>query len=73
MLKMTLLECKLNQKYTIESLNCGKNAHKRLCQLGLLPNVEIKVLRRGFGPVLIEVKGSKLVLGHGLASKVYVK
>lgn len=53
----------------------GKNASKRLADLGLTPGTEIKVVGRTLfsGPMQIEVCGSKLVLGRGLASKIMVK
>lgn len=70
---MTLIDCEINKKYTIEKLFAGRNARCRLCDLGLTPNTPVKVLKRGFGPVIIEVRGSKLVLGKGIASKVCVK
>ncbi|MEM3673670.1 MAG: FeoA family protein [Candidatus Bathyarchaeia archaeon] len=48
---------------------------RRLAEMGLTPGVEVKVLRKGLfsGPVEIEVRGVTLALGHGVASKVFVK
>lgn len=57
------------------SISGGRFASKRLADLGLTPGTKIKVLRKApfFGPVEIEVRGSKLVLGRGLATKILVK
>jgi ferrous iron transport protein A len=53
---------------------CGF-AVQRLNEMGLVPETEVKVLRNGIlsGPVEIKVRNSHLVIGHGLASKIYVK
>jgi len=48
---------------------------RRLAEMGLTPGVEIKLLRKCpfRGPLQIEVRGSVLALGYGIASKVFVK
>jgi len=48
---------------------------RRLAEMGLTPNTEVKVLRRSLfhGPIEVEVRGVSLALGYGLASKVLVK
>ncbi|MHA1944241.1 MAG: FeoA family protein [Candidatus Thorarchaeota archaeon] len=47
---------------------------KRLLDLGLTKGCTFKVvLGRGRGPVLVEVRGTRIALGHGLASKVIVE
>ena len=52
----------------------GRMVTKRLVDLGLIPGTKIKVLRKAplWGPVEIEARGSRLVLGRGLASKILV-
>ena len=70
---MNLTNCLLNKKYIIEKIIGGNRATIRLGELGVLPNKEVRVLRRQpFGPILIEIMGSKLMLGRGLASKIEV-
>jgi len=48
---------------------------RRLAEMGLTPGAKVKVLRRGpfHGPFQIEVRGVALALGHGVASRVFVK
>lgn len=64
-----------NQKGEIISIVGGSMATKRLADLGLMPGTKIKVIRKApfSGPIKIEVRGSRLVLGRGLASKILVK
>ncbi len=53
----------------------GKNLIKRLADLGMSSGTRITVLRKSLfsGPVQVEVSGSRLVLGGGMASKIYVE
>ena len=71
----SLTDIKDGQTGIIVSILGGRKAAKRLADLGVTTGTEIKVLRRTLfsGPVQIEVCGSKLVLGRGLASKIIVK
>jgi Fe2+ transport system protein FeoA len=73
--EISLIKLKLEEKGIIQSVMGGWRAKKRLADLGLTPGTEIKALNKApfWGPVEIEVKGSKLVLGRGIASKVLVK
>lgn len=73
--KTVLTDLKDGQTGIIVSIIGGKNASKRLADLGLNPGAEIKVIGRILfsGPVQIEVCGSKLVLGRGLSSKILIE
>jgi ferrous iron transport protein A len=59
----------------IVSVLGGKILTKRLADLGITSGTVIKVIRRTLfsGPVQVEVAGSRLVLGNGLASKIMVE
>lgn len=73
--KTSLTDMKDGQTGIIVSIFAGRKATKRLADLGLTTGTEIEVLRTTLfsGPVQIEVCGSKLVLGRGLASKIIVE
>ena len=75
MRKTTLIKLKEGQVAEIVSVAGGWRATQRLADLGLILGTKIKVLRKAplRGPVEIEVRGSRLVLGRGLASKILVK
>jgi ferrous iron transport protein A len=72
---MSLTEIKDGQTGTIVSVLGGKMLTKRLADLGMTSGTEIKVIGRTLfsGPVQIEVNGSRLVIGKGLASKIIVE
>jgi ferrous iron transport protein A len=72
---ISLADLENGQTGIIISMHDGKKASKRLADLGLKPGTEITVRSRTLfsGPVQIEVNGSKLVLGRGLATKIIVE
>ncbi|MGD0340465.1 MAG: FeoA family protein [Bacteroidales bacterium] len=72
---MSLTDIKDGQSGIIVSINGGKTLIKRLADLGLSTGTEIKIIGRTLfsGPLQIEVCGSRLVIGSGLASKIIVK
>lgn len=70
---MNLNNCVINKIYLVERINGGSMATRRLTHLGITPNTPLKVIRKGIGPILIEVRGTRLALGRGIASKVIVK
>jgi ferrous iron transport protein A len=42
--------------------------------MGLLAGVEFKVINNGHpGPLVIDLKGSRIILGRGMAGKIIVK
>lgn len=53
----------------------GRKLISRLCDLGLIPETEVKVLKKGLmeGPIIIEIRSCELAIGRGIASKVLVK
>ena len=52
----------------------GRGAASRLAHLGLMPGHALRMVRPSrFGPVLVDVKGSRLALGQGLARKISVR
>jgi Fe2+ transport system protein FeoA len=63
------------EKGVITNASGGFGLVRRLAEMGLTPGVEIKLLRKCpfRGPLQIEVRGSVLALGFGVASKVFVK
>lgn len=58
----------------LTAIKTGHGLQQRLADMGLLPGSEVRVLQsHPSGPILIEVKGSRLVIGHGMSSKILVE
>jgi len=61
---------------TVQVVNtrAGWGLQRRLADMGLIPGVIIRVMNSQMpGPVIIELRGSRLALGHGMAQKILVK
>ncbi len=55
------------------ALHTGRECAARLSAMGLVPGAEIEVLRNASrGPFMVSVKGSRVVLGRGVAQRVMV-
>lgn len=55
------------------SITGGRFLQSRLVSMGLLQGTPIEVVKnRGDGPIIVSVKGSRLVLGRGMAQKILV-
>ena len=69
-----LSKCELGSELIVIKVDAGQMAKIRLANLGIVPGVKIlKKKSAPFnGPIEIEVKGSSLVIGRGLASKIVV-
>jgi len=71
---VALIDLKQGQKGIIVSVLGGRGVTQRLTDMGLTPGTEFKMVRKGrLCPVEISVRGSKLALGCGVASKILVK
>jgi len=70
-----LTECEKGEIVTVISVNAGYKAKMRLANLGIIPGVKIKKKKSAplKGPIEIVVKGSSLVIGRGIASKIIVR
>ncbi|MBA7475399.1 hypothetical protein ES707_10768 [subsurface metagenome] len=61
------------ERVKLVKVNAGQGLNSRLAAMGLLPDVEITVVSNGHpGPFVINVKGSKMMLGRGMAHKIMV-
>ena len=70
-----LTECNKGEELTVLKVNAGSKAKKRLANLGIVPGIKIVKNKSApfSGPLEILVKGTKLVIGRGIASKVIVQ
>ncbi len=62
------------KKAILRSIEGGRQLRTRLAALGLLPGAELEVIQNsGQGPFVIAVKGSRIVIGRGLAARIAVE
>jgi len=71
---IALSELKEGQSGKISFIRGGHNVLQRLLDMGLTPSTKITLTKAApfEGPIQILVRGSRLALGRGIASKVFV-
>ena len=58
----------------LRSIDGGRQLKGRLAALGLLPGTTLEVIRNsGHGPFVVGVKGSRIVIGRGMADRISVE
>jgi ferrous iron transport protein A len=69
-----LTECDKGEELTVINVDVGYGQKRRLANLGLVPGANIMKRKEApfNGPLEIKVKGTNLVIGRGLASKILV-
>jgi len=71
---MPLVMASPGKLFTVTSINAGWGLQRRLADMGLTPGIQIRVMNGQYaGPVLIDLRGSRLGLGRGVAQKILVK
>ena len=62
-----------NQRARVVSVSGGRGLVKRLNDMGFSPGAEVAVLNRAMaGPLMVMVRGTKVAIGRGLATKIMV-
>jgi Fe2+ transport system protein FeoA len=55
-------------------VNAGCGLRGRLTAMGLVPGAELQVVRNGGrGPFIVAVKGTRIMLGRGMAEHIVVR
>lgn len=70
---MPLTMARPGEKIRMVAVRVGWGLTRRLADMGLLPGVIIRVVHsQNSGPVIIDLRGSRLALGRGVAQKIMV-
>ncbi len=71
----SLLDIRANTQVKIVSISGGKNARRTLGQMGIGIGSIIRLKRNApfAGPLLIEIHGSSVAIGRGVAVKILVE
>ncbi len=72
---MPLSHLPINKKAKIVSIQGGYGFQRKLGIMGIREKQEIKIVSRQpfHGPLTIEVRGSQMTLGRGMAQKITVE
>ena len=62
------------EEVTVVDIKAGRGLAQRLADMGLTPGTTLRVLSSHLsGPVMIDLRGSRLALGCGVARKITVE
>ena len=62
------------EEVTVVDIRAGRGLAQRLADMGLTPGTVLRVINSKMpGPVIIDLRGSRLVLGFGVAQKILVE
>ncbi len=71
---MPLSQVNEGTRAVLKSIDGGRQLRGRLAALGLLPGAELEVVQNsGRGPFVLAVRGSRIVIGRGMASRILVE
>lgn len=71
---MPLSSLSEGRRAVLKKIAGGRQLRGRLAAMGLLPGAELEVIQNsGHGPFVVSVKGSRIVIGRGMASRIEVE
>ena len=72
--QMPLTMAGIGEKVRIVGIRAGRGLNQHLADMGLTPGTTIEVItRHGRGPILIDFRGSRLILGFNASQKIMVE
>jgi len=73
MMEMPLAMLSENDEAKVVEVRGGRGLVRRLSELGFTPGAKVKILfSNSPGPVVIDVRGSRIALGRGLLMRIIV-
>ncbi|HZJ88898.1 MAG TPA: FeoA domain-containing protein [Sphaerochaeta sp.] len=68
-----LTNLRKGEKGRVHAIDAGKQATKRLYEMGFNTSARVTVIKNDAGPVIVSINGNKVALGRGLADKVLLQ
>lgn len=74
MSEITLDKLNDNREAVVVDINGGRTLFSKLSSMGIHPGEKLKKISSfNNGPVIVEVKSTKVAIGRGMASRIIVK
>ena len=72
---LTLDQIEKDRQVIVVEIEGGWKIRQRLNQMGIHPNDRILVKRSGVmgGPILVQIHGTEVAIGRGMARKIVIK
>lgn len=69
-----LSNLKTGENAVVYKMDSGKGMTHRLTSLGFTPGVDLEMVQNfGHGPLMVSVRGTRVALGRGEATKILVQ
>ena len=69
----TLSSAGQNERVRVNRIDGGEGLRTRLAAMGIMPGAAMSIVRNSlWGPLIVNVRGSRLVLGRGAADKIAI-
>ena len=68
-----LTDAGVGRKVRVICVEGGQGMRGRLCAMGLTPGTRIEVVANGGGPMVLNVLGSRVMIGRGMAARIMVR
>lgn len=69
---LRLIDIDENKIVLVKQISAGYKAQRFLADLGIHEGEKIRITKNDVGPVIVEIKGTRVAVGRGLASKINV-
>lgn len=71
---MPLSFVKPGKRVTLKEIIAGHGLRSHLAAMGMVPGVELEVVSgNSLGPFIVAIKNSRVMLGRGMAAKIFVE
>jgi ferrous iron transport protein A len=70
---MNLLEVSSGKRVKVVNIKGGFGIRNRFAAMGIYPGAEVTVVKSPPGPMIVEIAGTRLALGKGMAAKIEVE
>lgn len=67
-----LHDIRIGESALILAVDLGEKERLRLESMGILPGVEVSILAKGTGPIIVVAGDSRVMIEHEIASKIIV-
>jgi ferrous iron transport protein A len=70
---MKLIESPPGKRVRVIDIKGGLGLRNRLAAIGIYPGAEVTVVKSPPGPMIVEIAGTRIALGRGMAAKIEVE
>jgi ferrous iron transport protein A len=69
---LSLIDIEENTIVVVREISAGYRAQRFLADLGIHEGERIRITKNDVGPVIVEIKGTRVAIGRGLSEKIKV-